>query len=283
MQGTEALPGRQYLRPVSQQERLYGQHTETSSRDCTPSGFGAHLALPKGFIRDTARGALTWWNAVEPSKQPVYIVTGISLAVWGLWNVPRLTGFMVRNFVQALPPAAGSRRVLPMLLANYSHSSIWHLGFNSLALLSFGPLLVQNYGAPQFLAFFASAGVASSLMAHAGRLRAAVPSGSLGMSGAVYAVVVAVATLYPKLQAQFIFLPFIPITLDVLVPGLVMLDLAGAVRGWRFMDHFGHLGGALAGYWYANWGRQLIWQQRDKWLPPPDPKAKSAFFRRRQA
>ena len=86
-------------------------------------------------------------------------------------------------------------------------------------LLHAGPLLVQNYGAPQFLAFFASAGVASSLMAHAGRLRAAVPSGSLGMSGAVYAVVVAVATLYPKLQAQFIFLPFIPITLDVLVPG----------------------------------------------------------------
>ena len=86
-------------------------------------------------------------------------------------------------------------------------------------LLHAGPLLVQNYGAPQFLAFFASAGVASSLMAHAGRLRAAVPSGSLGMSGAVYAVVVAVANLYPKLQAQFIFLPFIPITLDVLVPG----------------------------------------------------------------
>ena len=31
--------------------------------------------------------------------------------------------------------------------------------------------------------------------------------------------------------------------------GLVMMDLAGAVLGWRFMDHFGHLGGALAGYW----------------------------------
>ena len=80
-------------------------------------------ALPKGFIRDTARGALTWWNAVEPSKQPVYIVTGISLAVWGLWNVPRLTGFMVRNFVQALPPAAGSRRVLPMLLVSIAAQS----------------------------------------------------------------------------------------------------------------------------------------------------------------
>ena len=100
---------------------------------------------------------------------------------------------------------------------NSSHSLYWQI--TSGALSHAGPLLVHNYGAPQFLAFFASAGVASSLMAHVGRLRAAVPSGSLGMSGAVYAVVVAVATLYPKLQAQFIFLPFIPITLDVLVPG----------------------------------------------------------------
>ena len=75
-------------------------------------------ALPEGFIRDSAHGALTWWNAVEPSKQPLYIVTGISLAVWGLWNVPRLTGFMVHNFVQGLPPGAASRRVLPMLLVS---------------------------------------------------------------------------------------------------------------------------------------------------------------------
>ena len=37
--------------------------------------------------------------------------------------------------------------------------------------------------------------------------------------------------------------------LPCLPAGLVMMDLAGAVLGWRFMDHFGHLGGALAGYW----------------------------------
>lgn len=29
-------------------------------------------------------------------------------------------------------------RIIAALQANYSHSSIWHLGFNSLALLSFG-------------------------------------------------------------------------------------------------------------------------------------------------
>ena len=80
-------------------------------------------ALPKGFIRDTAHGALTWWNTVEPSKQPLYIVSGISLAVWGLWSMPFLARFMARNFVQALPPAAESRRVLPMLLVSKAAQS----------------------------------------------------------------------------------------------------------------------------------------------------------------
>ena len=37
MQNTEALAGKLYLRPVSQQEHLHGQLTQTSSRDCTPS------------------------------------------------------------------------------------------------------------------------------------------------------------------------------------------------------------------------------------------------------
>ena len=37
MQGTEALAGRLCLQPVPQWEHLHGQHTQTSSRDCTPS------------------------------------------------------------------------------------------------------------------------------------------------------------------------------------------------------------------------------------------------------
>ena len=48
-------------------------------------------------------------------------------------------------------------------------------------------------------------------------------------------------------SAQFIFLPGVPIQLGTLLPVLMGADALGALLGWRYLDHFGHLGGAVFG------------------------------------
>lgn len=57
--------------------------------------------------------------------------------------------------------------------------------------------ITQVLGPEQFMAFFISAGMASSLTSYIGRLRSFKGGYSLGASGAVYACFAAVAILYP--------------------------------------------------------------------------------------
>ena len=47
-------------------------------------------------------------------------------------------------FPKERSPQRPHLRIISALQANYSHSSIWHLGFNSLALLSFGESRVHS-------------------------------------------------------------------------------------------------------------------------------------------
>ena len=42
-------------------------------------------------------------------------------------------------------------------------------------------------------------------------------------------------------------------------------DAAGLLFGWRFFDHAAHLGGAVTGFLYLNYGRQ-VWNQFQDYL-----------------
>ncbi|OCH85110.1 hypothetical protein OBBRIDRAFT_763385 [Obba rivulosa] len=82
---------------------------------------------------------------------------------------------------------------------------------------------------------------------------------SLGISGAVYSAFVYTAFAYPDTHISLIFLPNFPIPIAWGATGMVMVDLLGAMRGWRFLDHFAHLGGAAFGAFYWVYG-QAIWE-----------------------
>ena len=61
---------------------------------------------------------------------------------------------------------------------------------------------VQVFGGEQFLAFFLTAGMVSSLTSYAGRLRSLKGGHSLGASGAVYACFAGMAILYPGMHTH---------------------------------------------------------------------------------
>ncbi|KAL4066045.1 hypothetical protein V8B97DRAFT_2021162 [Scleroderma yunnanense] len=142
----------------------------------------------------------------------------------------------------------------------------------------------------QFLAFFLSAGMFSGLVSHvvttkvlfprlvarastqafikvspaasavAGGTNAATKATareilpSLGASGAVYAAVTLSALAFPDAEMRLLFPPLFPIPIIQGVGGLILLDVVGAIRGWKLFDHYAHLGGAAFGAIYYYYG-----------------------------
>ncbi|KIP07085.1 hypothetical protein PHLGIDRAFT_106145 [Phlebiopsis gigantea 11061_1 CR5-6] len=80
---------------------------------------------------------------------------------------------------------------------------------------------------------------------------------SLGASGAIYAAVTLTALAFPHTEIALMIPPSFPIPIQWGVGGLVVIDIIGALRGWRMFDHWAHLGGAAFGVWYYNYGPQM--------------------------
>jgi rhomboid-like protein len=98
---------------------------------------------------------------------------------------------------------------------------------------------------------------------------------SLGASGAIYASVTLTALAFPDAVVSLIFPPTHPIPIEWGVGGLVLLDVIGALRGWRcadsgspnarcgpdvfcsLFDHWAHLGGAAFGAFYYAYGPRI--------------------------
>jgi membrane associated rhomboid family serine protease len=248
----------------------------------------AWAALLPPFFRDAVSAAGGWWAARTPFDRTFGAIIGANLAVLALWKVgggaaapagwraglPGLWRSAMRaSFTQTLPP--GRPRLRSLVLSNWSHGSILHLLANMLALHALGEAVAGAQGGPQFAGFYAAAGPASAAAAHAGlwlrargRVGGATPGVSLGASGAVYAVLVAAAALTPDRPVPVLFQPdgMAPPTLKEVTMALVAFDALGALAGWRWLDHWGHLGGAAFGWAWAwtGWG-PAAWAAAQGW------------------
>ncbi|KAK7012225.1 rhomboid domain-containing protein [Favolaschia claudopus] len=243
--------------------------------------------IPQNAIRDLYVSVAQRFVNATGAEKACWAITALNGAVFIAWQIPRLAGYMTKNFIHY--PLSGHTHTL--LTGVFSHHSFFHLLFNSMALLSFGAATgafltgslgprgpsdrLESTNAYHFLAMFVAAGLVSSLVSHTVKLKVydrftahiaksapeslhRVPfiAGSLGASGAVYACIAISAVTFPELTVSPIFIPFsVPIRLGV--GALVALDVIGILRGWRTFDHFAHFGGALFGFWYALFGPAL--------------------------
>jgi membrane associated rhomboid family serine protease len=159
----------------------------------------------------------------------------------------------------------------------FLHGSIWHLLFNLLFLWMFGRDLERTWGARKFYTYFFICGIGAGVvnvmvkgvLAAYGIGSTMVPP-TIGASGAIFGILLAMAILFPHQQVWII--PF-PVTLSMRVYVLIM----GAVEFYFTLEtpgdgvsHICHLGGMLAGYIYLRRGSFLYnfrnyfsdWQRR---------------------
>ncbi|KAK6297106.1 hypothetical protein J4Q44_G00332480 [Coregonus suidteri] len=187
---------------------------------------------------------------------PVKRIIAANAVVFCCWRVPSLQRSLIKYFTSN---PASKTLCFPMLLSTFSHYSIFHMAANMYVLWSFSSSVVSMLGREQFMAVYMSAGVISTMFSYACKTASGRLGPSLGVSGAIMTVLAAVCTKMPEAKLAIIFLPMYAFSGGNALKGIVAMDTAGLVLGWRYFDHVAHLGGAIFGIWYIMYGHELIW------------------------
>lgn len=170
--------------------------------------------------------------------------------------------------VFAIPPLAGDFIKRPWTLFTYAFAHDWtgilHILFNMLALYWFGKLFIEYLGNDKLIAVYVLGALAGGVLYLL--IFNSIPyfhersdfPGMVGASAAVYAVMVATATLLP--DYTFFLLFFGPVRIKYIVLVYIVISFIGSV-GYNAGGNIAHLGGALIGFIYTrqlqvgvNWG-----------------------------
>jgi membrane associated rhomboid family serine protease len=168
----------------------------------------------------------------------------------------------------AIPASAIDFLQKPWTIITYSFahdlSGIFHILFNMLAFYWFGKLFVEYLGSDKLIAVYVLGAIAggvfyliiyNTIPFYISR----VPDGGMvGASAAVFAVLVAIATLLP--DYTFFLLFFGPVKIKYIAFAYIVISWLGSVGG-NAGGNVAHLGGAVMGYIYTkqlqagvNWG-----------------------------
>lgn len=134
----------------------------------------------------------------------------------------------------------------------FLHGSIWHVGFNMLALWMFGNVLEQVWGMRRFFQyyFFCGIGAGITVAIVASLTGAGLLSITIGASGSVLGLLLAFGLLFPN---NIIYMYFIPMKAKYAVWIFGAFSIYFAVSGgFAGISHIGHLGGLLFGWIFMN-------------------------------
>lgn len=131
----------------------------------------------------------------------------------------------------------------------FLHGSLWHLGFNMLALAIFGGEVERVLGTRRFAWFYIGTGVAAGVLT--GLLGWGQTTPVIGASGAIFAVLMAFGMFFPYRQIVLLLFLIIPVRMSarvfVALYGLIEVLLLAA-GGGRGLAEYAHLSGLLFGW-----------------------------------
>jgi membrane associated rhomboid family serine protease len=90
----------------------------------------------------------------------------------------------------------------------FAHGDFFHIFFNMLMLVFFGPILEEFWGQKRFLIFYTVCGIGAGVFNIVIDLFLGQSFGSMiGASGAVYGVMTAFGIIFPNMELRLLFLP----------------------------------------------------------------------------
>jgi membrane associated rhomboid family serine protease len=137
----------------------------------------------------------------------------------------------------------------------HSPTAISHIVFNMLAVWMFGVELEQRWGTPAFLKYYFATGIGAGVSV---LLVSLLPldvtlhmfdTVTIGASGAVYALLMAWAILFPHRTILFMFIFPLTARMFVLLIGAIAMFSAATASGGP-VANLAHLGGLLVGWLY---------------------------------
>lgn len=196
----------------------------------------------------------------------VYLVVAVLFVVSEISQFPEF--FNAIHRIIAIPAPLIEFLQKPWTIITYAFVHDWtgilHILFNMLFLYWFGKLFAEYLGSDKLIAVYflgALAGAIAYLIVYnvIPYYEARIPSGGMvGASAAVYAIVVATATLLPDYTFFLLFLG--PVRIKYIAAFYIVLSFLGSV-GSNEGGNVAHLGGALIGFVYikqlqagVNWG-----------------------------
>ena len=183
----------------------------------------------------------------------MFVVTSLLGILWMLFN---RDGAFVLQYLEL--PAWTERFILqPWSLFTYMfmHAGVLHLLFNMLWLYWFGQMFLSLFSAKHFRGLYLLGGICGGLLYMLAYNVFPYFSDSmyysylLGASASVLAIVVATAVRAPEYQVNFMFIGAVRLKYVALF--MVLTDLMFMTSG-NAGGHIAHLGGALAGWWFAS-------------------------------
>ena len=196
----------------------------------------------------------------------IFLVIGF---FWVVGEISGMTSFSDLLYDQfTIPPKFSEFLSRPWTLITYmfahSRNDIFHILFNMLVFYWFAKLFIEYLGSDKLIAVYVLGGLAGGLAYLL--VFNLVPyfvnrsdfTGMVGASAAVYAVVVAIATLLPDYTFYLMFLG--PIKIKYIAAFYVVISFLGTTQA-NAGGNIAHLGGALMGFIYTkqlqagvNWG-----------------------------
>jgi membrane associated rhomboid family serine protease len=159
--------------------------------------------------------------------------------------VPSLNDFLSLN-----PGAVLSGYVWQIATYMFAHANLSHLFFNMLGLFFFGRPVERSMGSREFLLFYFLSGILAGLISFlifviAGAWNIML----LGASGAIFAVLLAFAILYP--DALIYLYGIIPLRAPVMVLGYAAIEIGSQILSFSTsVAHYTHLAGFATGWLY---------------------------------
>lgn len=182
----------------------------------------------------------------------IYVLVSLVSVVWMLfnWGIPA----WIHCF--QLPAWFPSFIKQPWSLFTYMflHAGVLHLLFNMLWLYWFGRMFLSLFSARHFRGLYILGGICGGLLYmlayNVFPYFQSYLYGSVlvGASASVLAIVVATAYRIPEFQVNFMFIGAVRLKYVALF--VVLMDLLFVTSG-NGGGHIAHLGGALAGWWFA--------------------------------